>query len=84
MDNLVKKFQTETLGPLGIEFPVFIEQKMEPPIWALRRDLSAFRRIGCQAVHLIDQLARGLNTVLQAFVLRASYVDVGIAPTGKS
>jgi hypothetical protein len=50
-------------------------------IWALRRDLSAFRRIGCQAVHLIDQLARGLNTVLQAFVLRASYVDVGIAPT---
>ena len=50
-------------------------------IWAWRRALSAFRRTGCQAVHLIDQLARGLNTVLQGFVLRASYVDVGIAPT---
>lgn len=32
-------------------------------------------------MYLIDQLARGLDTVLQAFVLRASYVDVGIAPT---
>jgi len=50
-------------------------------IWAWRRTLFAFRRIGCQAMYLIDQLARGLNTVLQAFVLRASYVDVGIAPT---
>jgi hypothetical protein len=54
-------------------------------IWAWRRAwrrlLLAFRRTGGQAVHLIDQLARGLNTVLQGFVLRASYVDVGIAAT---
>jgi hypothetical protein len=32
-------------------------------------------------VHLVDQLDRGLDAVLQAFVLRASYVDLGIAPT---
>jgi hypothetical protein len=50
-------------------------------IWAGRRALFAFRRIGCQAVHLVDRLACRLNTVLQAFVLRASYVDLGIAPT---
>jgi hypothetical protein len=50
-------------------------------IWAWGRALFAFRRTGRQAVYLIDQLARGLNTVLQAFVLRASYIDVGIAPT---
>jgi hypothetical protein len=50
-------------------------------IWAWRRALFAFRRARCQAVHLIDQLARGLNAVLQAFVLRASYIDVGIAAT---
>jgi hypothetical protein len=50
-------------------------------IWAWRRALFAFRRAGCQAVHLIDQLARGLDAVLQAFILRASYVDLSIAPT---
>jgi hypothetical protein len=50
-------------------------------IWAWRRALFAFRRTRCEAVHLIDQLDRGLNAVLQAFALRASYVDLGITPT---
>ena len=48
-------------------------------IRAWRRVLFAFRRAGCQAVHLIEQLVRCLNAVLQTFVLGASYVDLGIA-----
>ena len=54
------------------------------PLTATRawcRNFPAFGGTGRQTLHLIDQLARGLNTVLQAFALRASYVDMGIAPT---